>query len=164
MDLRVIKTKKNIRDAFIELRKKHSLDEIKVNLLCEKALVNKTTFYNHYQDIYELSAELEAEALDNFLNNFKDIDMMLVDANRFINGMHGALEAEDGFLRIVFDDKLDELILRVEERVRKYYAKEEQMLISFLMGGTIHLMMKSKNSNDEVEKFLMDVITKLVKE
>ena len=89
--------------------------------------------------------------------------MMLVDANRFINGMHGALEAEDGVLRIVFDDKLDELILRVEERVRKYYAKEEQMLISFLMGGTIHLMMKSKNSNDEVEKFLMDVIIKLIK-
>lgn len=163
MDLRVIKTKKNIRDAFIELRKKHSLDEIKVNLLCEKALVNKTTFYNHYQDIYELSAEMEAETLDNFLNNFKDIDMMLVDANRFINGMHSALKAEDGVLRIVFDDKLDELILRVEERIRKYYAKEDQMLISFLMGGSIHLMMKSKNTNDEVEKFLMDVITKLVK-
>ena len=161
MDLRVLKTKKNIREAFIELRKKNNLDEIKVNALCEKALVNKTTFYNHYQDIYELSAELEEETLENFLNNFKDIDMMLVDPNRFINGMHGALAAEDGMLRIVYDDKLDELILRVEERIRKYYAKEDQMLISFLMGGSIHLMMKSKNSNDEVEKFLLDVITKL---
>ena len=85
MDLRVIKTKKNIRDAFLELRKKHSLDEIKVNVLCEKAMVNKTTFYNHYQDIYELSEELEKEVLDNFLNNFQDIDMMLTDSQRFIN-------------------------------------------------------------------------------
>ena len=88
MDLRVLKTKKNIRDAFLELRKKYSLDEIKVNALCEKAMVNKTTFYNHYQDIYELSEELEAEVLDDFLANFKDIDMMLTDAERCINGMH----------------------------------------------------------------------------
>ena len=70
MDLRVIKTKKNIRDTFVELRKKHSLDEIKVNMLCEKAMINKTTFYNHYQDIYALSEELESSAVDDFLKNF----------------------------------------------------------------------------------------------
>lgn len=162
MDLRVIKTKKNIRDAFLELRKKHSLDEIKVNALCEKAMVNKTTFYNHYQDIYELSDELEAEVLDSFFNNFTDIDMMLMDANRFINGMHAALEAENDMLRIIFKDKLDELIERIEKRIRKYYVKEDQMLISFLIGGSIHLMMKSKNKNEDVEQFLVEVITKIV--
>lgn len=162
MDLRVIKTKKNIRDAFLELRKKHSLDEIKVNALCEKAMVNKTTFYNHYQDIYELSDELEVEVLDSFFNNFTDIDMMLTDANRFINGMHAALEAENNMLRIIFKDKLDELIERIEKRIRKYYVKEDQMLISFLIGGSIHLMMKSKNKNEDVEQFLVEVITKIV--
>lgn len=162
MDLRVVKTKKNIREAFIEMRKKHSLDEIKVNALCEKAMVNKTTFYNHYQDIYELSEELESEVLDNFFNNFTDINLMLTDANRFINGMHAALEAENDMLRVIFKDKLDELIERIEKRIRKYYAKEDQMLISFLIGGSIHLMMKSKNKNEDVERFLVEVITKIV--
>ena len=162
MDLRVMKTKKNIREAFLELRKKHSLDDIKVNALCEKALINKTTFYNHYQDIYELSEELEAEVLDDFFDNFKDIDLMLTDANRFISGMHAALEAENDMLRILFMDKLDELVARIEKHIRNYYAKEDQMLISFLIGGSIHLMMKSKNDNEEVEKFLVEVITKIV--
>lgn len=162
MDLRVIKTKKNIRDAFLELRKKHTLDEIKVNALCEKAMVNKTTFYNHYQDIYELSEELETEVLDDFLNNFKDIDKMLTDSDCFINGMHAALEAENDMLRILFMDKLDELVDRIERRIHKYYAKDDQMLISFLIGGCIHLMMKSKNKNEDVEKFLIEVITKIV--
>ena len=162
MDLRVIKTKKNIRDAFLELRKNYSLDEIKVNVLCEMAMVNKTTFYNHYQDIYELSEELEKEVLDNFLNNFQDIDMMLTDSQRFINGMHGALEIENDMLRIVFKDKMDELIERIEKKIRNFYAKEDQMLISFLIGGSIHLMMKSKNKNEDVEKFLVEVITKIV--
>ena len=162
MDLRVMKTKKNIREAFLELRKKHSLDEIKVNALCEKAMVNKTTFYNHYQDIYELSEELETEVLDDFFANFKDIDLMLTDANRFISGMHTALEAQNDMLRILFMDKLDELVARIEKHIRNYYAKEDQMLVSFLIGGSIHLMMKSKNDNEEVEKFLVEVIRKIV--
>ena len=162
MDLRVVKTRKNIRDAFLELRKNHSLDEIKVNALCEKAMVNKTTFYNHYQDIYELSEELEKEVLDNFLNNFKDIDMMLTDSHRFINGMHAVLESENEMLRIVFRDKMDELIDRIEKKIQNYYAKEYQMLISFLIGGSIHLMMKSKNKNEDVEELLVGVITKIV--
>jgi len=162
MDLRVIKTKKNIRDAFLELRKKHTLDDIKVNALCEKAQVNKTTFYNHYQDVYDLSEELETEVLDKFLNNFQDIDMMLTDSQRFINGMHAVLESENEMLRIVFRDKMDELIDRIEKKIRNYYAKEDQMLISFLIGGSIHLMMKSKNKNEDVEKFLVEVITKIV--
>lgn len=162
MDLRVVKTKKNIRDAFLELRKKHTLDEIKVNALCEKAMVNKTTFYNHYQDIYELSDELEKEVLEDFLKNFKDIDMMLTDSDRFINGMHAALEVENDMLRIVYKDKMDELIERMETTIQKYYAKEDKMLISFLIGGSVHLMMKSKNKNEDVEKFLIEVITKIV--
>jgi len=162
MDLRVIKTKKNIRDAFLELRKKHTLDDIKVNALCEKAQVNKTTFYNHYQDVYDLSEELETEVLDKFLNNFQDIDMMLTDSQRFINGMHAVLESENELLRIVFRDKMDELIDRIEMKIKNYYAKEDQMLISFLIGGSIHLMMKSKNKNEDVEKFLVEVIAKIV--
>ncbi len=162
MDLRVIKTKKNIREAFIELRKTCSVDAIKVNMLCEKAMINKTTFYNHYQDIYELSEELETEVVDDFLNNFKDIDMLLTDTNRFINGMHISLESENDLLRILFKDKMDELIERIEKRIRKYYAKEDQMLISFLIGGTIHLMLKAKNGNKEVEEFLVGVISKIV--
>lgn len=162
MDLRVIKTKKNIRDAFVDLRKIHSLDEIKVNALCEKAMVNKTTFYNHYQDIYELSEELEVEVLDDFFANFKDIDLMLKDPNRCISGMHVALERNDDMLRILFKDNMNELIARIEKHIRNYYAKEDQMLISFLIGGSIHLMMKSTNDNAEVEQFLVEVITKIM--
>ena len=79
MDLRVIKTKKNIRDTFIELRKTYSVDEIKVNMLCEKAMINKTTFYNHYQDIYALSEELETMVVDNFMNNFMKIFIVSID-------------------------------------------------------------------------------------
>ena len=57
-DLRTIKTKKSIENAFLELRQKKNLEDIKVSELCSIALINKTTFYNYYSDIYELSNEL----------------------------------------------------------------------------------------------------------
>ena len=60
MDLRNQRTKKNIRNAFIELRSKKPLEKITVKELSELAFINKATFYRHYEDIYALSNELIA--------------------------------------------------------------------------------------------------------
>ena len=72
MDLRVIKTKKNIRDAFLKLRAENPPEKIRVTELCKVATINKRTFYKYYQDIYSLSEELENEIFDAIMNNFED--------------------------------------------------------------------------------------------
>lgn len=69
MDLRVVKTKKSIKDAFLELRKKKPLEKISVKELSELAMINKTTFYLHYQDIYALSEEMENEFVDEVISD-----------------------------------------------------------------------------------------------
>ena len=53
-DLRVIKTKKALYNALIELMKEKTFEEIKVSDICDKALVNRSTFYSHFEDKYEL--------------------------------------------------------------------------------------------------------------
>lgn len=53
-DLRVIKTRKTLFDSLIILMKDKSFEEIKVSDICEIALINRSTFYSHYQDKYEL--------------------------------------------------------------------------------------------------------------
>ena len=160
MDLRIIKTKKSIREAFLELRKKYSIDEIKVTMLCEKAIVNKTTFYNHYQDIYELSEELEEECLQNFFQNFQDIDLLLTNPDHFINGLNHALETVIDSLPILFRGKIDVLTQEIEHHIQSHYGKDEQMLVSFFIGGTMHLILQLKNNSKDVEKFLIDIINK----
>ena len=55
MDLREKKTKRNIRNAFIELRAKKPLERISIKELAELAEISKATFYLHYKDIYDLS-------------------------------------------------------------------------------------------------------------
>lgn len=53
-DLRIIKTKKSIYDALLILLKENTFEDIKVSDICNKALVNRSTFYSHFTDKYEL--------------------------------------------------------------------------------------------------------------
>ena len=55
MDLRIERTRKCIKDAFIELRKSKPIEKITVKELAALASINKATFYSHYNDIYDLS-------------------------------------------------------------------------------------------------------------
>ena len=47
-------TKPLIRNAFITLLKEKSLEDITVHEIVEKALINRSTFYLHYKDKYDL--------------------------------------------------------------------------------------------------------------
>lgn len=62
MDLRTIKTKRNIKNAFIQLRTKKPLERITVKELAELAEISKATFYLHYHDVYDLSDQLQKKS------------------------------------------------------------------------------------------------------
>ena len=68
-DLRIEKTEKAIKNAFIELRAKKPLEKITVKELCELALINKSTFYSHYEDIYALSEAMEQETVESIIGS-----------------------------------------------------------------------------------------------
>lgn len=53
-DLRVIRTRKMLRDAMIALAIQKGFSSITVNDIAELAMVNRATFYRHYQDKYDL--------------------------------------------------------------------------------------------------------------
>ena len=53
-DLRITKTRKTLYQTLIDLMKEKTFEEIKVSDICNKALINRSTFYAHYSDKYEL--------------------------------------------------------------------------------------------------------------
>ena len=55
LDIRIEKTERAIKQAFMELRAEKPLEKIRVKELCDRACINKSTFYAHYQDIYALA-------------------------------------------------------------------------------------------------------------
>ena len=64
-DLRVVKTQNTLYTTLLELMKEKSFEEIKVSDICSHALINRSTFYAHYNDKYELLAD----AIDDLKNS-----------------------------------------------------------------------------------------------
>lgn len=64
-DRRVRKTKKAIHEVFCELARDKKLNEITIKELCGKADINKSTFYLHYRDIYDLAASIQTTFLQD---------------------------------------------------------------------------------------------------
>ena len=63
-DARVRYTRQIIQHVFIDLLKQKPLNKITVKEICEKAEINRSTFYKHYEDVYHLMHKLEESALN----------------------------------------------------------------------------------------------------
>lgn len=70
-DLRIIKTKKALYESLLDLMKEQTFEEIKVSEICTNALVNRSTFYAHYNDKYELLVALLNDLKLNLLASLK---------------------------------------------------------------------------------------------
>lgn len=57
-DLRVRKTKKNLYEGLMSIMRNKAFEEIKVSDICNVSLTNRSTFYDHFNDKYELLASL----------------------------------------------------------------------------------------------------------
>lgn len=62
-DLRVQRTKKAIKTAFVELVNEKGFANVTIKEIAEKAIINRQTFYNYYQDKYDLTEQLNNELL-----------------------------------------------------------------------------------------------------
>ena len=56
-------TRRAMQDALIELLRNQPLGSITVKALCERADVNRSTFYAHYASIEELLHDIEDETM-----------------------------------------------------------------------------------------------------
>lgn len=58
---RTVLTRRLLRDSLVELMQNESIHKISIKQICETANVNRTTFYAHYCDRYELLEDVERE-------------------------------------------------------------------------------------------------------
>lgn len=64
-DRRVRYTIIALKDALVVLMKNNHISKISVKSICEQADINRSTFYAHFKDQYDLLHHIEREALDN---------------------------------------------------------------------------------------------------
>jgi AcrR family transcriptional regulator len=62
-DPRVLRTRRLIMDSFIELSAKKEFKDITIKDITTEAMINRATFYYHFEDIYDLLEKALSEVL-----------------------------------------------------------------------------------------------------
>lgn len=69
IDQRVRLTQHLLKNALVQLMQEQHISKISIRAICEFAGINRSTFYVHYTDQYDLLKKVEQEVLDN-LNKY----------------------------------------------------------------------------------------------
>ncbi|UWF56921.1 TetR/AcrR family transcriptional regulator [Staphylococcus hyicus] len=179
-DLRVLKTQKAFMHAFTELLKTKAFDRITVQDLCDRALVQRSTFYRHYKDKYHLLACATEHALTRITQEH-------VSAIRSDNATLRLEQYIDNLLTYVYDNQVilrhvishymhDEVTSIIYKQV--YLAVRQQThaeLLSgkrldidtdvfnhFIASGLISIMLNWSNQNDTtrtIDNLKTDIVT-----
>ena len=99
IDKRILKTKTNIKNAYMRLTVENKHEKITVSQIAEKANVNRSTFYLHYADTAAVATDIEKEIsakITNYLDCF-DIADVYGSACRIFTNLSAALD-EDALL------------------------------------------------------------------
>lgn len=131
-DLRVQKTLDIIRGTFDEMLCEMDYRKITVKELCERARINRKTFYRYYETMDDLLAEVKDEFAGTWMDQTSDLDL-LQDAGQLAYDycMYSAGQS-DGYDAIVKDDGhralRNELFARVQSsrRIDAAHTNEEQ--------------------------------------
>lgn len=97
-DLRITKTKRNLYEGLLSLMKEKTFEEIKVSEICQAALVNRSTFYDHFFDKFELLESL-----------IKDLKMDLTAKLKENNQLETAKDYYMEMIKILIDHTYDNL-------------------------------------------------------
>ena len=73
-DARVRYTKKVIRETFFYLLKEKPINKITVSSICDKAEINRATFYRYYSDPYDLMRSIEDTLIASLKTMVTDTD------------------------------------------------------------------------------------------
>ena len=147
MDLRIEKTRQSIINAFIALRSGKPLEKITVKELCEKAMINKSTFYFHYADIYELSDFLETD----------HPEYMVEHPGAFTQELFLAYLSRDTLIQTLFSgSRSGRLIQKIEagikeliyERLPEYRDDPvKNIILSYQIYGAYYAFSENRNEN-----------------
>lgn len=102
IDLRVLKTRENIKNTFSSLLLEKDFKNITVQNVCDRALIGRSTFYDHYCDKYDLLNKMVEEIISEFkpylksrfdLNNLDDFTKVGVDVLKLFSKKKNTIKA-----------------------------------------------------------------------
>lgn len=126
-DRRVLRTKKNIRQAFLHLLSEKSLSQITVKELSNLADINRKTFYMYYSNIEDIFAELEDELVLKLVHVFEKelFQKEMFDSYSFFENLNRTIQEDIDLYRILnHSDLLPHLIQRAKNALIEVFFRK----------------------------------------
>ena len=148
-DLRYIKTEKLIEDTYLSLKRKYRRP-IKVSELCEAALINKTTFYTHYETMEALHVHICEKQVGQIIEGCPNIDEAFSDTGRFVRSFVSAIQSCSPVLEALFHDDLASQINTIESILLKRYlgsgvSPKQELKMIFAIGGAAKILIPAQS-------------------
>lgn len=149
-----IRSRKMIRESFLELLKEKDINKITVTDIVNKADLNRSTFYAHYIDVRAITEEMENQVIDKmieilkkfeFKNFFNNPTPLLLEVSRFLESN------QDTYKILLKVNEAETFLKKLKNEFAKYmmldtdipeYLKDSKMVnlrISYFAGGIINM-------------------------
>lgn len=135
------------------LKEKGSVAKISVRELCDRAELNRSTFYAHYNEPNDLLMEIETELLDATEEHLKKIgEENDAGAHKYILSFLKYIKQNDKQFRTLLIDSADpkfrsrfmqQSIIQFVENLRIELSKElEQYIFSYILNGSTGIIIQ----------------------
>lgn len=164
MDKRAVKTKKRIMTAFMQLATEMDSSKITISDLAEKAAVNRSTFYLHYNDIRGVLKDIETEFAETVSSCIKKFDANNVYGSIYniISSLAGELQNDGVYKQYIickqnssriFSERLKEILVdsTLDVILNSYPHAERQRLVyplSYAAAGIVDCFIKWARCED----------------
>jgi len=152
-DRRARKTRKAIQNAFMKLMLKKDISRITIKDISDMADINRSTFYLHYYDIYEVFEDIEKDTVHTIFEKLKDYEMVKLIDNPYplLKAILEEMEKDIDFNQFLIGSSVSSNFLnKIKKQFKKQLLEDyiNQMsnttdintfsiAISFLTAGTI---------------------------
>ena len=138
-DARVKYTKMVLKKALLELMQHKPVNKITVKEICERAELNRATFYAHYSDCFDLLESIEEELFGQFERSMQSYTRSF-DIAGLVDGLYRIVQENEAVCRVLlFGRRSTELIHRMIAYAHFRVAKDPEKCVRRRAGNALSL-------------------------
>ncbi|MGL9730066.1 TetR/AcrR family transcriptional regulator [Enterococcus sp. DIV0756] len=175
VDRRTAKTKRAIKNAFLDILKVKSINKITISELSEKADIGRGTFYLHYHDLYDVYESVERDLYAELVEMFDEFSPYVTSENllALTNEVTAYIDKKRELFLLLMDvhenilNKIKEIFNEkvLQDECYSEISEYEQLEALFIVAGTFGILEEWLRSGldmplEQVSKILHQLLMK----
>lgn len=173
-DRRIGKTKRAIKNAFINLLAEKDINDISVTDVAAAADVDRKTIYNYYSGVYAVQEEIESEFVDKLSEVLKEVVTSIDNPFRIFEKMTEVLNQNlEFYSRLMKVDANSHLLRKIRQVLQENLKEtlmhtpvkdcpEIEMISQYITSGMVAVYQSWFNSPNQSLKDFSNDVGKLV--